>query len=119
MQISKIKDAVGDENIIIFGMKTEEVNDLKRTGYNPESYYESNPVIKNCIDRMYHGINGCNFNEVANSLKNSDPYMVLADFVPIEKLRLIHQNAIKTARNGLRCHLTISPVPEYSQLTEL
>ena len=76
----EIKDAVGDENIIIFGMKTEEVNDLKRTGYNPESYYESNPVIKNCIDRMYHGINGCNFNEVANSLKNSDPYMVLADF---------------------------------------
>ena len=32
----EIKDAVGDENIIIFGMKTEEVNDLKRTGYNPE-----------------------------------------------------------------------------------
>lgn len=30
----EIKDAVGDENIIIFGMKTEEVNDLKRTGYN-------------------------------------------------------------------------------------
>ena len=26
----EIKDAVGDENIIIFGMKTEEVNDLKR-----------------------------------------------------------------------------------------
>ncbi len=26
----EIKDAVGDENIIIFGMKTEEVNDLKK-----------------------------------------------------------------------------------------
>lgn len=29
---------------------------------------------------IYHGINGCNFNDVANSLQNSDPYMVLADF---------------------------------------
>jgi len=29
---------------------------------------------------MYHGINGCNFNDVANSLKDMDPYMVLADF---------------------------------------
>ena len=29
---------------------------------------------------MYNGINGCKFDEVANSLKNSDPYMVLADF---------------------------------------
>jgi len=29
---------------------------------------------------MYHGINGCTFNEVADSLKQKDPYMVLADF---------------------------------------
>ena len=29
---------------------------------------------------MYRGINGCTFNDVANSLKDSDPYMVLADF---------------------------------------
>ncbi len=76
----EIKDAAGEENIVIFGMKTEEVNNLKRQGYNPGRYYDSNAVIKNCIDRMYHGINGCNFNEVANSLKDSDPYMVLADF---------------------------------------
>lgn len=91
----EIKDAVGDENIIIFGMKTEEVNDLKRTGYNPESYYESNPVIKNCIDRMYHGINGCNFNEVANSLKNSDPYMVLADFDSYRKAQAYSSECYK------------------------
>lgn len=76
----EIKDAAGDDNIVIFGMKTEEVNNLKRQGYNPGGYYDSNPVIKSCIDRMYHGINGCNFNEVANSLKDSDPYMVFADF---------------------------------------
>ena len=31
----EIKEAVGDDNIIIFGMKTEEVENLKRTGYNP------------------------------------------------------------------------------------
>lgn len=29
---------------------------------------------------MYAGINGCKFAEVADSLKNIDPYMVLADF---------------------------------------
>ena len=29
---------------------------------------------------MSAGINGCTFNEVADSLKNIDPYMVLADF---------------------------------------
>ena len=76
----EIREAAGDDNIVIFGMKTPEVEDLKRRGYNPTQYYESNKTIKNGIDRMYGGINGCTFNDVANSLKDSDPYMVLADF---------------------------------------
>ena len=101
----EIKDAVGDENIIIFGMKTEEVNDLKRTGYIPESYYESNPVIKNCIDRMYHGINGCNFNEVANSLKNSDPYMVLADFDSYRKAQAYSSECYKDSKKWTQMSL--------------
>lgn len=76
----EIRDVVGDENIIIFGMKTEEVNALKAAGYRPKDYYNNNEVIRACINRMYKGINGCVFNDVADSLKNSDPYMVLADF---------------------------------------
>ena len=76
----EIGDAVGPENILIFGMKTEEVNTLKARGYRPEDYYNNNPVIKSCIDRMYAGINGCKFTEVADSLRTLDPYMVLADF---------------------------------------
>ena len=76
----EIGDAVGPDNILIFGMKTEEVNALKARGYNPEWYYHNNSIIKSCIDRMNSGINGCKFHEVANSLKTSDPYMVLADF---------------------------------------
>lgn len=76
----EIKDAVGDDNILIFGMKTNEVNALKAQGYHPRQYYDNNPTIRACIDRMYAGINGCTFNEVADSLLNSDPYMVLADF---------------------------------------
>lgn len=76
----EIKDAAGDENIVIFGMKTEEVNALKANGYRPIDYYNGNGIIRDGIERMYRGINGCTFNDVANSLKDSDPYMVLADF---------------------------------------
>lgn len=76
----EIGDAVGDENILIFGMKTEEVNARKAQGYYPQDYYNNNPIIKACIDRMYKGINGCTFNDVAESLRTIDPYMVLADF---------------------------------------
>ncbi len=76
----EIGEAVGADNILIFGMKTDEVNALKARGYKPEQYYKNNDIIRSCVDRMYSGINGCKFNEVANSLKTSDPYMVLADF---------------------------------------
>ena len=61
-------------------MTTPEVNALKARGYNPIDYFNSDGRIKDAIERMYHGINGCTFNDVANSLKDRDPYMVLADF---------------------------------------
>lgn len=76
----EIKEAAGDDNIIIFGMRTEEVNELKARGYRPMDYFNGNGIIHEAIDRMYRGINGCTFNDVAESLKDRDPYMVLADF---------------------------------------
>ena len=76
----EILDAVGKDNIFIFGHTAEEVDYIKALDYKSIKYYESNPVIKAAIDRLYRGINGCAFNEVAESLRNIDPYMVLADF---------------------------------------
>lgn len=76
----EINEAAGEGNNIIFGMKTPEVNALKARGYRPEEYFNNNPLIHEAIERMYHGINGCTFNDVANSLRERDPYMVLADF---------------------------------------
>ncbi len=75
----EIHDAVGDENIIIFGMNVDEVNAAKHN-YQPINIYNSNPVIKAAIDRMQHGINGEVFNEIADTLKTQDTYMALADF---------------------------------------
>ncbi|MDD6825097.1 MAG: glycogen/starch/alpha-glucan phosphorylase [Oscillospiraceae bacterium] len=76
----EIKDAAGDENIIIFGMTAEEVNAKKASGYNPRSYYDSDETIRQAVNHINNGINGCAFNDIANSLLNKDPYMVLADF---------------------------------------
>ncbi len=76
----EIKDQVGIDNIFIFGMTAEEVLAKQAQGYRPEDYCNNNDVINKAINKMYHGINGCTFEEVANSLKFKDPYMVLADF---------------------------------------
>lgn len=75
----EIHDSVGDDNILIFGMTTPEVNELKKRGYNPAVMYHNNPVIKRAVD----GINsefGGKFSDIVTSLSQKDPYMVLADF---------------------------------------
>ncbi|MGN0537945.1 MAG: glycogen/starch/alpha-glucan phosphorylase [Acutalibacteraceae bacterium] len=75
----EIHDSVGDDNILIFGMTTPEVNELKKRGYNPIVMYNNNPIIKRAVD----GINfefGGKFSDIVISLFKKDPYMVLADF---------------------------------------
>ncbi len=76
----EICQAVGEENMFLFGMRTEEVEALKRQGYDPRAYYMENAAIHGAIDTMFQGFEGRNYSEIAGSLINSDPYMVLADF---------------------------------------
>ena len=75
----EIHDAVGSENMFLFGLTTPEVNSLKR-GYNPRVYVDNNPVIRKAIEEVNRGIGGVNFDEIYRSLTSSDPYMVMADF---------------------------------------
>ncbi len=74
----EIHSAVGDENIIIFGMRTEEVNALRRAGYNPYSYYERNEKLREAVDFIAKNLN-CG-DVIASMLRNNDHYMALADY---------------------------------------
>ena len=76
----EIYDAVGMDNIFIFGMSTPEVNELKKQGYNPTVYYNNNPEIHDMVDFINKGILGKYFREISDSMIHSDPYMVLADY---------------------------------------
>ena len=76
----EIADAAGRENEIIFGMLTPEVNALKGMGYHPGSFIYDDDVAMAVLDMLEKGWNGENFSEVTNNLRNSDPYMVMADF---------------------------------------
>ncbi|MGX8700837.1 glycogen/starch/alpha-glucan phosphorylase [Caproiciproducens sp.] len=75
----EIHDAVGDDNILLFGMTAEEVEALK-PNYDPRAYFNGSPVIKQAVGELNTGFCGVKFNDIADSLLNHDPYMVLADF---------------------------------------
>ena len=76
----EIHDAVGDENILIFGMTTPEVNELKSKGYVPMNFYNNNAELRNVIDFINRGFCGKQFPEISGTIVYHDPYMVLADF---------------------------------------
>ena len=75
----EIHKAVGDDNIIIFGMETPEVNRLKKSGYHPDEYYNNNSVIREVLDFLATGLSN-DFRNVTEHIKNNDTYMALADF---------------------------------------
>ena len=76
----EIADAAGHENEIIFGMLTPEVNALKGMGYHPGAFISGDNTAMAVLDFLEKGWNGENFSEVTSNLRNSDPYMVMADF---------------------------------------
>lgn len=82
----EIHEAVGDENMFLFGMKTPEVNALRNSGYNPLNYYNNNPELRKVIDFINsNGINGKDFSDIAGTIIHHDPFMVLADFADYQR----------------------------------
>ncbi len=73
-------EAVGPENIIIFGLTADEVEQKRAFGYEPKLVYDSNPDIKRAIDMLETGFCGVRYYDIAGTLKHGDYYMLLADF---------------------------------------
>ncbi len=81
----EIHKAVGDDNIIIFGMQTPEVLALQKQGYSPYEYYNNNPELRGALDFIGAGFAGQSFDDIYYALKNHDNYMALADFADYRK----------------------------------
>ncbi len=81
----EISQFVGPENIFIFGLLTEEVEALRREGYNSTLYYQRDPELRRVLDRLSSGFSdGVQYGDITNSLLigngGADTYMLLADF---------------------------------------
>ncbi|MCU0533440.1 MAG: glycogen/starch/alpha-glucan phosphorylase, partial [Hydrococcus sp. Prado102] len=80
----EIREEAGAENFFLFGLTAEQVYALKADGYNPRHYYQNNADLKGVIDRISSGYFSHNdrdlFKPIVDSLLDSDPYMLLADY---------------------------------------
>ncbi|HEY9664590.1 MAG TPA: glycogen/starch/alpha-glucan phosphorylase, partial [Allocoleopsis sp.] len=80
----EIRQEVGAENFFLFGLTTDEVNQLKSQGYSPAHYYNSNANLREAIDMIRSGYfsqgDAGLFAPLLDSLMSHDPYMLCADY---------------------------------------
>ncbi len=80
----EIRDEVGPDNFFLFGLKADEVRELKASGYSPGEFYASNPDLKETIDLIASGhFSGGDrhlFAPLVDALMQRDEYLLFADY---------------------------------------
>ncbi len=78
---------LGDENIFLFGLTADQVEERRRQGYRSLDYYQQDPVLKRVLDQISAGFSdGRSYTDLTNRLLFgggggiADEYMLLADF---------------------------------------
>lgn len=113
----EIRELVGDDNIVIFGMNSDEVNALyANKSYNPYQYYEQDDRIREVLDQLTNGffekVNHDEFKIIRDNLLYQDNYFVLKDFDAYVKAhekvnalykdqsKWLHMSIVNTAKSG-------------------
>ena len=93
----EIAEEVGAENIFTFGMSSDEVSSLAKSGYNPRVSYQNNPELREVLSMINTGYFNRDkphlYNDLYNSLVFDDKYMLLEDFASYVECQ---QRVIKT-----------------------
>ncbi len=81
----EIREEVGDENIFIFGLTTEQVEMRWVAGHNPWDYYHDNPELRTALDQIRDNVYSPDspgvFQHLVDCLlHHGDYFMVLADY---------------------------------------
>ena len=80
----EIKDRVGDENIVIFGMTAEEVAARRADGYDPRALIEASPELRQAVNAIATGVfspdDPNRYKALMNGVYDHDWFMVAADF---------------------------------------
>jgi starch phosphorylase len=105
----EIREEVGAENFFLFGLTAEEVLDVRRKGYDPGSYCDSNADLREAIDLIRSGFfSGGDLNlfkPFVDSLLSRDEYLVFADYASYieaqEKVNQAYRNPERWARMSI------------------
>ena len=80
----EIRDHVGEDNIFIFGLTTEQVAATRANGYDPGAIIERTPDLAHVLGAIESGVfspgEPNRYRDLVNDLRHHDWFLVLADF---------------------------------------
>ncbi len=80
----EIRDHVGADNIVIFGLTADEVEERRRSGHNPRAIIADNPDLAGVLEAISSGTfspqEPGRFRDIVDNLMTSDWFLVTADY---------------------------------------
>lgn len=87
----EMAEAMGVENMFVFGLCAEEVSNLKALGYDPRLYIEENrqlaAVLRAIGDGTFSRGDRERYQPLLQSLTGRDPYLLMADFASYARMQ--------------------------------
>ena len=81
----EIREKVGPDNIVIFGLTADEVEERRRTGHNPRAIIGANPLLSEALDTIRSGNfspdDSNRYRDLVDNLMTTDWFLVTADYV--------------------------------------
>jgi starch phosphorylase len=115
----EIREEVGPDNIYIFGLKVEEIRELRRT-YSPRGYYEQSAFVKRVVDAIASGMFCAAeprlFNSIIESLlDHGDYYFHLADLESyIDAQQKVSQDYLVSENWNRKAILNVARIGKFS-----
>ena len=75
-------ERLGDENMFLFGLHTDQIAALRARGYDPAAIAKADAEITRVLDRFSKGFSdGKSYSDIVSQLLyGGDPYMLIADY---------------------------------------
>ncbi|AXI07794.1 glycogen phosphorylase [Oceanobacillus zhaokaii] len=107
----EINDLVGNQNMFIFGLTSEQVlHYYQNGGYNAQDIYNTDDRIRRILDQLNQGefgIHDIEFKDIYyNILYHNDPYFVLKDFEPYLEAHELAERAYRDRSTWLNMSVT-------------
>ncbi|MFL6695716.1 MAG: glycogen/starch/alpha-glucan phosphorylase [Vitreoscilla sp.] len=106
----EMAEAMGVENMFVFGLRADAVAKMKSWGYDPRLYAEENQSLQQVLDAIGGGVFSWGepdrYRSLVQPLLHRDPYMLLADFADYvhaqEQVDALYRDPAAWAERALR-----------------